>query len=123
MEDRATATEGMQISATGVPGEFIMHGILTIEHAAGIRREFLDIFGRHDAIVMHIDGETTIDLSFLQLLCSACRTAMKQGKSFSVRNGLPDRCRALVDETGYSREKGCGPHTKKYCLWLPEEGR
>ena len=90
---------------------------LTIENASAIRKKLISTLIREDEIVVCIDVDVPVDLSFLQLLCAAHRSASKLGKSFTVRHKDPGNFTAAVEDSGYTRKKGCVHDRYGTCLW------
>ncbi|EWY41634.1 hypothetical protein N825_24105 [Skermanella stibiiresistens SB22] len=59
-------------------------GSLTVPEAAHIRSSLLDAFRDGDSVEVDCSGATDVDLSFVQLLLAARRTAVKLGKSITL---------------------------------------
>ena len=66
--------------------ELVLDGPLTIEKASAIRTKLISTLSRGNEIVISIDADVPVDLSFLQLLCAAHRSASKLGKAFALRH-------------------------------------
>jgi ABC-type transporter Mla MlaB component len=104
----------------GEPGrdkELVLGGPLTIENASVIRKKLISALLRENEIVVSIDADAPVDLSFLQLLCSAHRSASKLGKSFRLRHQDFGNFSAAVENSGYARKKGCVHDRYGTCLW------
>lgn len=106
------------METTGEKGELIMSGALTIVNASGIKAKLIEILKNTERIVMYINKESDIDLSFLQLLCSAHRTASKLGKSFLIRPSDEGKFLIAVENAGYARRRGCARDRQDTCLWV-----
>jgi anti-anti-sigma regulatory factor len=92
----------------------VVGGQLTFSHAGRLHKELLEVFavgGRVD-LFLHDIQET--DLTFLQLLCAAQRTAALHGTVFTV-GGLDSEItiRRLIHEAGAEQAVGCPDG----CLW------
>lgn len=72
------------ISEPGGVGNLTMSGSLTIENAGEIKRRLLTAFERSDHLKVRIMEDAEMDVSFLQILCAAHRTAEKSNKIFAV---------------------------------------
>ena len=94
-----------------------LDGPLTIENASAIRKKLISTLLREDEIVVCIDTDVPVDLSFLQLLCSAHRSASNLGKSFTLRHKNSGNFPAAVENSGYTRKKGCIHDRYGTCLW------
>jgi len=97
--------------------ELVLGGALTIENASVIREKLIAALSSENGIVVSIDPDVPVDLSFLQLLCSAHRTASKLGKSFTLRHQDSGNFPAAVENSGYSRKRGCVHDRYGTCLW------
>ncbi len=70
-----------------------------------------------DQVLVLLDGVDDIDLSVLQLLCSAHRSAAAMGKVL-VLDGAISRTLALkVVEAGFHRHMGCSFVNGHHCIW------
>ena len=99
-------------------GELVLGGSLTIENASALRAKLIEALMREDALAVCIDSDAAVDVSSLQLLCSAHRTASKLGKSFTLRHLAKDNFHITVENAGYSRKRGCGRDKDGTCLWV-----
>lgn len=97
-------------------GELVLGGSLTIENASTLRTTFIKALMKEDDLSVCIDADAIVDVSSLQLLCSAHRTALKLGKSITLR--LLDKANFLgaVDNAGYIRRRGCARDKDGTCL-------
>ncbi len=98
-----------------------LSGELTIAHAVELKaaiREALDMTAR---VIVDLRSATGMDLSVLQLLCSAHRSAIGSGKRFELKGEdvppLPEIRRAA----GFARHRGCDFNPNENCLWVKGE--
>jgi len=54
-------------------------GELTVESASELRGALMDAAGSGGDVVLDFSGVTSADLSALQLVCSACKSAVRDG--------------------------------------------
>ena len=94
-----------------------MAGSLTIENAAVIRKKLIAALIKEDALKVCIDADAAVDISFLQLLCSAHRTASKLGKSFTLGCAASGNFLKAGAGAGYFRKRGCAREREETCLW------
>ena len=94
-----------------------LEGSWIIERAQELKSVLLQSLNRYDRIIVDLEGLTQVDLSFLQLFCSAHRTSLKQGKHFALHQNKPPAVKKLVREAGYERTLGCHRDPCKSCLW------
>jgi ABC-type transporter Mla MlaB component len=97
--------------------ELTLAGSLTIENASAIRKKLITALMREDSLRVCIEADAAVDVSFLQLLCSAHRTASKLGKSFALGQAASGGFLAAVESAGYFRKRGCARDREETCLW------
>jgi hypothetical protein len=102
-------------------GELFFGGALTIENASEIRSRLIKTLIREDEVVVSIDPDASVDVSFLQLLCSAHVTASKLGKSLALGRSDAGNFLIAVENAGYIRKKGCARDANKTCIWVRGE--
>ena len=92
-------------------------GELTIAHADHLRSTLKETLDKADHVVLDVKQVTQMDLSALQLFCSAHRTAVADGKQ--IRFGCP--AQGAIGQTlslsGFVREIGCDRKVDHNCLW------
>jgi len=89
-------------------------GRLTASQAGLLHQSLLDAFAGSRRVELSLRGVQEADVSFLQLLCAAHRTAAARGVAFLV-NGLDaaEPVVRLIHEAGAERGAGC----PEGCLW------
>ncbi len=94
-----------------------LEGDLSIDHARELRDRLLAELQYGSKVVLEIGESSGADLSFLQLLCSAHRTAARLGGSLELGDTVSREFLETAEGAGYSRQKCC-PHSKDgTCLW------
>lgn len=106
-----------KIEPSGSALMVILNGEATIESAVELKNVLLKAMESSDDIIINIESLTAIDLSFLQLLCSACRSCLKLGKKLSLSGKYPDFYNRMVRNAGYFRQRGCEIDSNDSCLW------
>jgi anti-anti-sigma regulatory factor len=94
-----------------------LSGELTIERAEELRKMLRDTLERTERLFLSFTEVTEVDVSFLQLLCSAHRTALKANKSFWLDKDRPEALRSAIKEVGFVREQGCNLDFTHHCIW------
>jgi ABC-type transporter Mla MlaB component len=94
-----------------------LEGRCTIERVNAIRHMLVEALGDHDRIVVDLEDITEVDLSCLQLLCSAHRASLDRNKQLVLHENLPDAFKKVVQIAGYVRTLGCHKDPAKSCLW------
>jgi len=93
-------------------------GELTVAHATVLKREIVESLQTGDNIELDIDQATKVDLSFLQLICSAHRTMCKDGKVLTLKKPFDPLFLQAIQEAGFDRIKNCRFHTTGECLFV-----
>jgi anti-anti-sigma factor len=89
-------------------------GRLTASQAGPLQRLLLEAFERSKRVELSLRDVQEVDLSFLQLLCAAHRTAAARGIGFRLcgLESAPPVAR-LIRDAGAERGVGC----PEGCLW------
>jgi anti-anti-sigma regulatory factor len=98
-------------------------GELTSEHVAELRALLIKAIINTDRVKVRCEGVTRADLSCLQLLCSAHRSAVRMNKEFLLVDGLEGALKDAAHAAGYVRTVGCRLDRGKSCLWVVGEQR
>lgn len=70
-----------------------------------------------DRVVIDPAGVTETDLSGVQLICSACRTALTRSKGFRFSTDLPQCMKMTVESIGLQRSVTCKHNADMACIW------
>jgi len=100
-----------RIHETEEKGRLVTEGQLKIEHAAAIRDVLMDAFEHADRVALTIERDAVADLSFLQVLCAANRTAQGEKKKFEFNSSAAPGVQDMMQEAGFAYERGsfCDP--------------
>jgi len=93
-------------------------GDLSIQHASGLKDTLIKALDSSDHVLLKLSECTGVDLSCIQLICSAHRTALKMNKVIELGDTLPDIIAQAVEDAGYFRDKGCPLDVSHTCLWI-----
>jgi len=91
---------------------------LTIENAADfmlLLREGLD---ESPFVSLALEEGVEIDITGLQLICSACRTAVARDKTFSSHGPLPQSLEKVIVASGAQRNAVCKHNLNLNCIWF-----
>ena len=80
---------------------------LTIETVADCQQRIRLGLNEATTVVLAFDPELEIDITALQLLCSACKTAAAEGKQFTYRGPPPKALLDLIAAAGAERHEHC----------------
>ena len=98
-------------------GRLVLEGELNLCRIRQLHEELRSSMENVRKLDVDISGVVEADLSFLQLLCSAHRTAVKTGKTLNLMNDIPEAVRQAMEANGYSRQNSCSLDIGKTCLW------
>jgi ABC-type transporter Mla MlaB component len=108
---------GITLKRSGKKDLIQCSGELTLDHAEELRSALIKALIDVDRVELDMEKVTAVDLSCLQLLCSAHRSAVRMNKLLALRHGRPDELNRAADEAGYLRRAGCRLDSYKTCLW------
>lgn len=93
-----------------------LKGELTIARAEELKAMLSELLQGSESVRIQLADVSAVDLSCLQLLCSAHRTAAALGKALTLHGEIPPLLRQVMKHAGFTRQKGCSfsPHTN--CL-------
>jgi len=103
-------------NAPGKSDTVTLTGDLTISRAAEILSLLKNSLQANDEVRITLRDVSRIDLSCMQLFCSAHRTAAAAGKVLTLEVPVPDVFRQLIRQTGFKRQKGCAFSPKTNCI-------
>jgi anti-anti-sigma regulatory factor len=93
-------------------------GPVTVERACELKEILMKALHGADQVVFDLEGMTEVDLSCLQMLCSAHRTSIRLNKRITLGNVRPEVFRRATECGGFERHTGCALDTNKSCLWV-----
>ncbi len=112
-----------QFTREGRKAVLTFAGDLTVEHAEEIRTAFIEALAKTKVLSMVFTDVTAADLSFLELLCSAHRTALRLNKRLEFAGARPAAVIRAMAAAGFERQSGCKLDTGNSCLWVGREGK
>jgi ABC-type transporter Mla MlaB component len=80
---------------------------LTIETIGDFAALLRQSLGEKDTVFIEFDKNVELDITALQVLCSACQTAAAAGKKVMCHGPLPDSLRQLAATAGSERHDHC----------------
>lgn len=102
------------------PGSLLIRiqGELTVQHAAELKACLLSALSSAQSVRVDLEAIEDIDLTCLQILCSAHKSALFAGKNLCLGDETPEHFRNSLDAAGFSRLQGCTMDTGDSCLWI-----
>lgn len=80
---------------------------LTIETIDGFAQLLRDGLAEAETVIIEFEGDVEIDITALQLFCSACKTAAALEKKIIHRGPLPQSLLSLAEAAGSERQEDC----------------
>jgi ABC-type transporter Mla MlaB component len=110
----STATE-----EAGRTRELVLKGALVIQRVAEVKEELKKALDEVDTLMVNLVETSEMDLSCLQLLCSAHRSAVGLNKTLT-RVGEAD-ARGIFKGAGMIASPGCAFACDQECVWAGGE--
>ena len=92
-------------------------GDLTVRRIAELKAEVQQALATARQVSIAIAAGAECDLTIMQLLCAAHRTASRQGKTLQLNGEVPEQFRMIMKLAGFSRHVGCARDHSGGCLW------
>jgi ABC-type transporter Mla MlaB component len=113
---------GATFNKSGNAGTITLNGELTLPYAEELKHVIIKAVLDVDDLSFAFADVEAADLSLLQLLCSAHRSAVRLHKKVGFSGALPKPFTDTVEAAGFSRLKGCKLDCEKSCLWMSIAG-
>ena len=92
-------------------------GDLTVRRIAELKTQVQQALATATQVSIAIAPESECDLTVMQLLCAAHRTAIRQGKTLQLCGEIPEQFKMIMNLAGFSRHIGCARDESGCCLW------
>lgn len=102
---------------TGLEGLLLFDGDLTMVEAQETAQTLFEAILEVNILNVDLQNVGAVDVSLIQLLCSAHRECFLSGKTIHVVSGANESIRQLVERSGYCKQLGCVSGAKISCLW------
>jgi anti-anti-sigma regulatory factor len=98
-----------------------LEGRCVVDHADELKTALIDALKSEGHLVIDLERVSEVDLSCLQLFCSAHKSSLLLSKHFSLAN--PPECYLRVaEDAGYHRVLSCHEAGDGGLMWTGEEG-
>jgi anti-anti-sigma factor len=94
-----------------------VRGDISVQNAQTCLEVLRDFQRRGTYLQLDLDGVTSADISFLQLICSLHRTCLKSGQNLTITGNMPDAFKTILETSGFRRLKACTQGGNNPCLW------
>lgn len=92
-------------------------GEMTVAQASELREGLLKAFEMGKGVEFSLAGVDQVDLTGLQLICSAHRTALLKGVPFTVIGADSGAVSSAAELAGMLRHTGCVQDVNQTCVW------
>ena len=93
-------------------------GDLSVARTGELRQIISEAMNTGGRIILACSEGADMDLSFLQLICSAHLTALESNTLLKLSNTLEEQLLKKAAEAGYVRETACRSDKNHECFWL-----
>ena len=107
---------------SGSRGVIMLEGDITLPHMEELKGVLIKALVNADDVSLSMEHVREVDLSGLQLLCSAHRSAIRFKKQLAFSGRRPKALIDAVEAAGYARVTGCKLDHEKSCLWKAVTG-
>ena len=95
----------------------IISGALTVKHVKALKAALLEAIRNAPAVEVNVETIGDLDVSFVQLVCSAHRMAADLNKKMTITGLEQERFSGMLRRFGFFPPVGCHENTGKSCLW------
>lgn len=95
-------------------------GELTIAQIADFKKAITDIMPGSKEVIVDLSKIADMDISCLQLLCSANRSFEKNKTKLTRKGNLTDIAQQTLSDSGYDIGEGCPEAPCENCFWKGE---
>ena len=106
-----------RIENSGDAGTLTFDCDLTIDHAAEIKEALMIALGNTDSLVVNLENVNEVDITCLQLFCSAHRMSISLNKRMVLSEKRSKAFTGSCETAGFERHIGCELDTQNSCLW------
>ncbi len=107
-----------KVEESGDKKTLSINGELKIQDAAELQKVLIESLENTEHLDLNLEEVTGIDMSCLQLLCSAHRTMSSSNKLLTISSSYTEAVREAVNDAGYQQSKGCESDKDESCLWV-----
>jgi len=115
-----------RLDVSGDIPTLILQGDCTLANIAALKATLIDTLAAcqaHETLGLDLGGVRRLDAAFLQLLCSAHRTAGAEGKGLSLLGERSEQVLQVAEAAGFTRRARCPHAVAGPCFWQEGEAR
>jgi anti-anti-sigma regulatory factor len=91
---------------------------LTIENAAEFSRLLREAIEAAKLVAIEFEPGVAIDITGVQAICSACKSAVQGGKVFTYHGPQPQAMTDIISSSGAGRHAACKHNNNSTCIWF-----
>ncbi|MDD2309865.1 MAG: STAS domain-containing protein [Desulfuromonadaceae bacterium] len=91
---------------------------LTIETAAEFSRIVCEALEASKNVAIEFEPAVKIDITGVQVLCSACKSAAQSGATFAFHGAAPQGLADITASSGAERRAVCKHNNNSTCIWF-----
>jgi anti-anti-sigma regulatory factor len=111
----------LRVQGEGPAGVLHLNGDLTINRADELRGALMGALETVEHLVINFEAVGDVDLTCLQLLCSAHRMLTLREKGLTLAGTGRESMLRAAENAGFMKHRGCVHDANKGCLWLRED--
>jgi ABC-type transporter Mla MlaB component len=92
-------------------------GDLTVRRMSELKAQVKKALATSANVSISLATDAECDVTLLQLLCAAHRTASRQGKNLTICGDFPEQFKMVLSLAGFCRHIGCSLDVCGNCLW------
>lgn len=91
---------------------------LTIENAADFSRIIREALAVSHLVAIQFEPSVEIDITAVQILCAACKSASDNGRIFTYQGSRPQALADIITRCGAERCAVCKQNNDSTCIWF-----
>ena len=107
-----------EVAADATTATVVLGGTLNIEAAAELRRVLGEALTEAPQVLLDTRQLEELDITILQTICSACKTAAASGRRLLAEGEFPDCMKALNNGIGAHMALPCRQNNDQPCIWF-----
>ena len=106
------------IAPDGSTATLVLRGALNIEAAAELQQTLHEAFAESPLVSLDASRLEGLDVSILQTICSACKSAAAARRRFVLAGEVPACMKALSGGIGAHMESPCRQNNNEPCIFF-----
>ena len=100
-----------ELVGAGPQGTLVLQGDFTVENAEVLKEALTETLKKFEDVSLDLAGVLKVDLSFMQLICSAWSVLKERGKDMPCVSPIPEEVEQLAKDAGFM------PGCVDQCFW------